>query len=178
MRVRPLHIVFACLLIGSLVAKKRSGDLLEEGGDLEPAIVRLAQSNGLAYRGFEDVAAAEVRALAFDAPGCAQPVFIAKIEDTFEQGLTLHLAGAPGNVRRYVYIDRSWSTPDRPGVFGERAKQMVLAVLGLTPYVPSRRLLLINSPPECHAAEAIDWRLVWDRNYLAAAQSDAAAPEK
>jgi hypothetical protein len=171
-------VIFACLLVASLVVKKRSGDMLEESGDLEPAIIRLAQSNGLVFRGYEDVAAAEVRALAFDAPGCTQPVFVAKVEDTFEQGLTLQLAGVPGNVRRYVYIDRSWPIPDRPGVFGERAKQMILAVLGMTRYVPSRRLLLIDSPPGCHAADAIDWRPVWDRDYLAAAQGDPKAAEK
>jgi hypothetical protein len=174
MRAWPLHVAFACLLIGSLVVKKRSGDALMEGSNLEPAVIRLAQSSGFTYSGFEALDDDTSRSLSFVAPGCAQPVIIALIEDTFDQGLTLQRIEAPGYTRRYVYIDRSWLVPDRRGIFVERIKRMILASLGLTNDVPSHRLLLIDSPPDCHAADAVDWRLVWDRDYLSAAQRGSA----
>jgi hypothetical protein len=39
-------------------------------------------------------------------------------------------------VLRYVYIDRSWDKADRLAVVAERVKYAVLAVFGLTQYVP------------------------------------------
>jgi hypothetical protein len=45
-------------------------------------------------------------------------------------------------------------------------KYAALAVFGLTRYVPSGYLLLVESPSHCSVADAIDWRNVWDRDYL------------
>jgi hypothetical protein len=51
-------------------------------------------------------------------------------------------------------------------------KYRVLATFGLTEYTPSWYLILVETPKNCRTAAAIDWRSVWNRNYLAAAQHD------
>jgi hypothetical protein len=65
----------------------------------------------------------------------------------------------------------------RSGRVVQRMKYKSLAVLGLTEYAPSRRLLLIEAPTDCRAAQTIDWRSVWNRRNLTA-QANAAAISK
>jgi hypothetical protein len=91
---------------------------------------------------------------------------------TFDQEGVARSATEPGYVLRYVYIDRSWAKADRLAVVAERVKYAALAVLGLTPYVPSWHLLLIESPDRCRAPNDIDWRIAWSRDYLVATQAD------
>jgi len=73
-----------------------------------------------------------------------------------------------GDMLRYIYIDRSWEKPDRLALFVQRMRYTALSTFGLTQYVPAGHLLLIDSPPRCLAADAIDWRDVWSRNHLGA----------
>ena len=80
----------------------------------------------------------------------------------------LRSAREQGDVMRYIYIGRSWDKPDRLAVFTERMKYAALAPFGLTRYVPSQDLLLVESPSRCQAAIAVDWRNVWNRDYLTA----------
>ena len=51
-------------------------------------------------------------------------------------------------------------------MFVERMKYAALATFGLARYVPSGHMLLVELPPDCQAAEAIDWRNVWNRDYV------------
>ncbi len=84
----------------------------------------------------------------------------------------MHYAPEPGYVRRYIYFDRTWDTPDPRAAYLQRMKYAVLAKFGMTEYQPSDYLLLVEAPPHCHAAETIDWRPVWSRDTLAAAQAN------
>jgi hypothetical protein len=43
-----------------------------------------------------------------------------------------------------------------------------LALFHLTHYVPSWRLLLIDSPRDCPIVDGIDWRMVWSRDHVTA----------
>ena len=72
---------------------------------------------------------------------------------------------------RCVSIDRSWEKPDRLGFFVERMKHAALATIGLTRYLP----LLVESPSRCQVADAIDWRNVWNRDYIEASRADTEA---
>jgi len=171
MRVWPLHFVFALILIGSLAAKARTTDVLSESTSLEAAVIRVARSQGLAYREHTTIADTDIRALAFDAPACSRPIFVVFVLVTFDQASLVRSAREPHYAPRYVYIDRSWDKPHRLAVFVERMKYAVLAVFNFTQYVPSWHLLLVESPQECKAAETIDWRMVWDRDYLSAVRS-------
>ena len=77
-----------------------------------------------------------------------------------------------GDIIRYVYIDRIWDKPNRLARLAERMKYAALASFGLTPYVPWGHLLLVASPPRCEIATAIDWRNMWNRDYIAAIRAE------
>jgi hypothetical protein len=166
MRAWPLHVVFATILIGSLAAKERGADALTESGNIELAILNVARSHGLAFREYTTITGTDVRALVIEAPGCSRPVLVVPLLVTFDQDPIVRSAHEQGDVLRYVYIDRTWDKPDRLAVFVERMKYAALATFGLTRYEPSWHLLLVESPSHCQVADAIDWRLVWNRDYL------------
>lgn len=167
MRTRLLpHILFMIILVGSLVANQRASDALMQTGDHAAAILNIARAHGLALRRDQQVASGNVRTFVFDAPGCAQPVSVALLSVTFEEIPLVPAAREPRDQIRYVYINHVWNRPDRLGVFIEWKKQRLLTVLGLTRYVPSRHLLLIDTPSDCGAADEIDWQSIWDRQYL------------
>ena len=178
MRAWPLHIVFATILVGSLAAKERAADVVVEvdNGALEAAVTRVARSHGLAFREYLTFAG-NVPALAFEAPGCSRPVLVV-LRVTFDYEPVMQSARGQGDLLRYVYIDRSWEKPDRLAFFVDRMKYAALATFGLTRYVPSGHLLLVESPPRCQAADAIDWRNVWDRDYVGAGRTDTEATNR
>jgi hypothetical protein len=173
MRVYLVHTVFAVILLGTLLANDRAADMAIESDDIEPAAIRLARSHGLVLRGDAPATDANFRVLTFDAQSCAAPILVVLLSVTFEQeALVRSLLAKQHDVLRYVYLDRSWDMPDRFAVFVEWKKHRILSALGLTPYVATKNMLLLASPPNCHAADTIDWKVVWDRNYLAAARAD------
>jgi hypothetical protein len=171
MRAWPLHVVFAAILVGSLAAQDRTIHLLVESSGLEAAVIGVARADSWVFRDYKTITGTDVRALRFGAPGCAPPVLVVLLRPTFDQEGVVRSAREPGYTLRYVYMDRSWDKADRLAVLAERAKYETLAVFGLTRHVPSWELLLVESPPNCQAANAIDWRPAWSRNNLAAAKA-------
>jgi hypothetical protein len=171
MRAWPLHVVFAILLVGSLAAKERAADTLLDVDNLdrEMAVLRVAQSHGLAFRENTTLAGTKLPALAFAAPGCFQPILVV-LRAQFDEEALLRSAREQGDEIRYAYIDSSWEKPDRLAFFVERMKFAALATFGLTRYVPSGHMLLVDSPSRCPAADAIDWRDVWNRDYIEASR--------
>jgi hypothetical protein len=171
MRTWPLHVVFSTILVGSLAAKERGAEILDvDNGTLRTAVIRIARSQGLEFREDAMIAGTNVPALAFEAPGCSGPVLVA-VRVVFEQELLTRAAREIGDVVRYVYIDRAWEKPDRLALFIERGKYAALATFGLTRYIPSGHLLLVESPQHCQIADAIDWRNVWNPDYLGVGRS-------
>jgi hypothetical protein len=83
---------------------------------------------------------------------------------TFDYEPLVQSARERGDTLRYAYIDRIWEKPDRLAFFVERMKYAALATFGLTQYVPSAHLLLIEAASGCQVADAIDWRNVWNRD--------------
>jgi hypothetical protein len=175
MRAWALHVAFATILAGSLAAKERGADVLVRHDNLQPAVTRVARSHGLAFRDAVTLPGSSIRALVFEAPGCARPVLVAVLSVVIDLEPILRAAREQGDVLRYIYIGRSWEKPDRLGVFVERMKYAAIAPFGLTRYVPSQDLLMVESPSRCPAADAVDWRDVWNRDYLGAAPADAEA---
>jgi hypothetical protein len=174
MRVWAVHTVFAAILIGSLATQERAAEVLVVSDSLEPGVLRVARSHGLDFREYRTKSGTVLRALVFEAPSCSRPVIVNVRLGTFEEE-SVQSAPDQGYVRRYYYIERSWDAPAPHAVWAERMKYAALAMFGLTVYVPSRYLLLVDAPPRCQAAETVDWRPVWNRVYLAAAQADTEA---
>ncbi len=178
MRVWAVHAIFAAILVGSLAAKERTAAPFEDSPDLlEPVVLRVAASQGLRLNEIRSASKGNPRVLVFDAPGCSHPMRVSLRLSTFEQESLLQSIPEPGYMRRYIYLDRTWNAPYPRAVFVERMKYKSLAVFGLTEYVPSSYLLLVEAPTDCRAAKTMDWRPVWNR-YNLAAQADAAAIPK
>lgn len=171
MRFWATHMAFAAILIGSLAAQERAPEVLVDSDNLEPAVLGVARSHGLGFREYKTIAGMILPGLVFEAPGCSRPVLVSLRRWTFEEE-SVQSAPEQGYVRSYNYVERSWDAPAPHLVWAQRIKYRALALLGLTEYVPSRYLLLVDAPPLCQAAEAIDWRPVWNRAYLAAAQAE------
>lgn len=169
--------VFVTILLGSFAAQERAAVSPEDGpGLLEPGILRVAGSHGLSLREYKTTNGVFSRTLVFDAPGCSQPVKVSQRVWTFEEEPLLERHPDPGYARRYVYIDRSWDRPDPRGVFIQRTKYRSLAMVGLTEYIPSTHLIVVETAKNCRAAEAIDWSPVWSRVSLSTARAgDGAA---
>ncbi len=176
MRVWVGHAIFAALLMGSFAAHERAPDPHFDGASLEPAVLRVAGAYGWDFVGYKannvtDIVADEPTLL-FQAPGCSQPVLVSLRLSTFEDESIMQYAPRQGYARRYIYYGRTWDAPDPRAVFVQRIKYRVLALFGLTEYTPSQYLLLVERPRHCKAAEAIDWRSVWDSNYLPPAEAN------
>jgi hypothetical protein len=172
MKAWPLHLVFATLLVGSLATKESGSDTLVRHDDLESSVTRVARSHGLAFQDHLTLPGSDIRALEFAAPGCARPVLVVVLSVIIDLEPVLRSAREQGDAVRYIYIGRSWQRPDRLAVFVERAKYAALAAFGLTRYVPSQDLLLVESPSRCQAAAGVDWRDVWNRADLGTRRSD------
>ena len=170
MRAWPLHLVFASILVGSLAAKERAGDASFDPAAFEPAITRVARSQGLAFLGSTNIGI--VSAQLFEAPGCSSAVLVSALPVTLEYQAVLPLAREQG-VLRYVYIDRSWEEADRLAFYLERMKYAVLKTFGLTRYLPAPLLLLVESQSRCGIIDSIDWRDVWSRDYVGATGTEA-----
>jgi hypothetical protein len=161
-----LHAIFAGILVTSVVANERSGDVLSETDNLEPAVIRAAQSHGLVLLR-PPTAKEPAGILIFDAPACARPVVISLLSVTLDDEPLVRGVGEPGDVVRYIYLDRSWTVLPNPlAVFFEWKKHKALELFGLTSYVPSAYMLRLAWHPGCDVADAIDWQVVWRRDFL------------
>jgi hypothetical protein len=169
MKAWPVHAIFAAILVGSLIVRGRVADVIGKQDNLEPGVLWVARSHGLAFRDYATIADTGRRALVFEAPGCAKPVRIILRLLTFEEEPFTLIPAERDYIRRYVYIDHTWSHPQRLAVWAQRIKYEVLATLGLTAYVPYWHLLQVELPRDCPVADAVDWRMAWRRDYLSGA---------
>ena len=172
-----MHVVFSTILLGSLAGKERAVDVLyADDATLQIAVTRIAQSQGLDFREYVTVGHL-LPAVVFEAPGCSRPVLVVANMALTEEPL-MHFAREQGDDIRFVYIDRSWEKPDPLALLVEKMKYAALAIFGLTRHVSSGSLLLVASPPRCEIAAAIDWRNVWNRDYISAIRADLAAANR
>jgi hypothetical protein len=158
-----LHTIFAAILVTSVASNERASDVLSETKEIEPAVIRAAQSHGFKLLGKPNTEE-PVRTLSFDAPACDRPVLITLLSITFAEEPLIRQVGEPGDMVRYVYLDRTWDVPNPLAVFFEWKKHKALALFGKTPYVPSAYVLRLAFPAGCEVAGAIDWRAVWSRD--------------
>jgi hypothetical protein len=141
--------------------------VLRDRDDIAPAVIGVARSHGLKLEEETATLTGPVRTLAFEAPACGRPVLISLLFVTLEEEPVVRAVGGQSDVVRYVYLDRTWNAPDRLSVFFEWKKHKALALFGLAQYVSSRYMLRLAWPPGCGVADTIDWRTVWNRDYLA-----------
>jgi hypothetical protein len=165
-KARVGHALFALILTGSVLTNARPDDPPAEPNQLAAAIIDVARSNDLSFRGQTTLANLGLTTLAFDAKGCREPITVALLSIDLEQLPWLRTINPENQTLHIIYYARRWREPDRVSIFWEQKKQQALAVVGLTSFVPSPYLLAIMAPTGCNAADTIDWRQIWDRRYL------------
>jgi hypothetical protein len=111
--------------------------------------------------------------MAFNVPGCSQPVLVLLRRSTFEDEAAIE--SAPGNAyqQQYVYFDHKWNGPSPWAVAVLRMKYSLLSTFGRTDYATSDLVLQIEVPRDCPAVESLDWRPAWTRTYLPSAEATA-----
>jgi hypothetical protein len=177
MKARVGHALFALILGGSVLANARPTNPPAEAEQLAAAVINVARSNDLTFRGRTTLANHLIDALTFDAKGCSEPIMVTLLSVLAEQAPLLETQNLQGRTLRFVFYDRHWRTPNRSSITWEGKKQKALAVFGLTRFAPSEYMLAIAAPSGCKAADAIDWQKVWDRRYLTSLAVDHAAGE-
>jgi hypothetical protein len=161
------HALFALILTGSVLTNARPDDPPADPNQLAAAIIDVARSNNLSFRGQTSLANLGFTTLAFDAKGCREPISIALLSIDLEILSWLKARTPENQTLQFIYYDQRWREPDRVSIFWEQKKQQALAVVGLTSSVPSPYLLGITTPSGCNAADAIDWQQIWDRRFVA-----------
>ena len=171
MKSWAVHVVFATILACSLAVKRQAADESIALASPESAVLHVAQSHGLSFLEDSTIYNTDyIHALVFGAPGCSQPIrVVLRSLSLSEEPL---VQSAPEYVRRYVYIESNWTHPHRLAVWLQRAKYYLLTTIGQTQYIPSGQMLQVEIPRHCEVADAVDWRKVWDRDYLAAAAAE------
>jgi hypothetical protein len=98
--------------------------------------------------------------MVFNVPGCSQPMLVTWRSATFEDEAATEPAPGQDYQQQYVYFDQKWKSPNLWAVSVQRVKYGLLAMFGRTDYSTSR-LLRVEAPRDCPAAENIDWRPAW-----------------
>lgn len=104
----------------------------------------------------------------FEVPGCDGSVEIRSIHINLQEAPMLKAVIKPNHMKQFAYLDQTWHSENRLGMRLTWLRHRLLSLLGLSRFVTGSEGLLIVSPPGCHAAEDIDWSLVWDRRTVVA----------
>ena len=150
-----LRAILAAILVATITIKVRAS--------VVPLIdVPTAASRTLSNYGFSPDSSNNNRGLmTFSNHDCRLPLKIETVSLYLGDSITAHEEPRPGYVGNFVYLDRKWSAANRFAVRKEWLKHRMLALLGLSPYVPMPVALQIVVPTDCRAADAIDWSRVW-----------------
>jgi hypothetical protein len=126
--------VFVAILVGTLIARARFGDVFpkENINIVASAVIAAAQSRALMFHNYTSADGADLPVLTFAAPGCTRPLYVAVLVTTLEQTTVVGSLRQQGYRRYYAYFGRVWQRPDRRAIFLKQKKQAILATLGLT----------------------------------------------
>jgi hypothetical protein len=103
-------------------------------------------------------------AIYFQRPECHNPSVVLPYSMNSEIFPLLGRLIAPGFVRQFLYLDKSWDGEHRVSTFIEWGKHALLDVFGASRYIPAKIAIVLADPPDCYPAVAIDWRRVWDKD--------------
>lgn len=161
MRAALLRTAFVALLAATVITKMHAPRVERT---LDAGVIATLAHHGLSPQHHSaEQGSALPSSISFNAPGCDGAVQVVPIQLNLQEGPLLNTVGAANYSRRIVYLDRTWRDPDRLGMRLVWLKYKALSLLGMSPYVPTTLALLVAQPRGCHAAEAIDWRAVWQQ---------------
>jgi hypothetical protein len=99
----------------------------------------------------------------FQRPECGRVSLVLPYFINAEAEPLLARVTEPGFDRHFYYMDSSWREQHRVSMFLAWANYAVLDLLGASPYVPVKKAIVLADPPDCHPAEVIDWRVLWEK---------------
>jgi hypothetical protein len=166
------------LLLSSITVRATMGNDAGASATIDEAILRLMASQGLSYRGTNNIANGALVSMVFDAPHCSRPLQIVPTARTMEAYTFFDQIGAPGDARSFAYLDRVWRQADSRGMFFEQVKQRALELIGKMSYQPDGLMAMISEPEGCDIASRIDWTMLWKRDFRSRVASDRTAPSR
>jgi len=100
----------------------------------------------------------------FQRPGCDRTSLVLPYFINAEVEPMLARVTEPGFERHFFYLDGSWREQHRVSMFLAWMKYAVLDLLVASPYVTVKKAIVVADPPNCHPADMIDWRPLWEKN--------------
>ncbi len=100
----------------------------------------------------------------FQRPECSRASLVLPYFINAEAEPLLARVTEPEFDRHFYYMDLSWREQHRVSMFLEWVKYAVLDLVGVSPYVPVRKAIVLADPPDCRPAQTIDWRELWEQN--------------
>jgi hypothetical protein len=160
--VVALRCVFLVMLLAAAADKIRASS--QEEDDAPRTIMNaLAKQGIVASKHFLPLPNDIRDSVVFAPPGCDRIVRVIPATLSLHELPLLESAVERDYRRRYIYLGRMWDKPDRFALRLAWLKLKVASGLGSARYALPKTTLLVATPPECDAAERIDWGLVWRR---------------
>ena len=167
--MRPLYLrgVLATALIVSLALKfqaTRDRAVVDGAFDMRRAVTELTRLHGWTEQAPSVPLRPSLRtAMYFAAPGCSRAAIVVPVALNLEIVSLLGRIVEPGYRKRFYYIEHTAPVHRRIALYSEWMKHYLLSLAGLTRYLPARSAVMVAEPPDCHASEHVDWRLIWER---------------
>ena len=177
--VRSISVLTLLLTVAVRFQADRTRQTMMSSFDAGLAIAQVLQDHGLELRENPVKPPRVLSAVVyFQRPECNRTSLVVPYFINAEVEPLLARVTEPDFDRHFYYMDSSWQEQHRVSMFLEWAKYAVLDLLGASPYVPVKKAIVLADPPNCHPANAIDWRALWEKNRPRdAANRSSAAPE-
>jgi hypothetical protein len=163
--VRSISVLILLLTVAVRFQADRIRQTMMSEFDAGTAIAQVLRSHGLQVRE-NPVKPPKLLSFVvyFQRPECDRMSLVLPYFINAEAEALLTRVTEPGFERHFYYMDSSWREQHRVSMFLAWAKYAVLDLLGASPYVPIKKAIVLVDPPNCHPAEAIDWRALWEKN--------------
>jgi hypothetical protein len=162
--VRILCMMVLLLTVAVRFQSDRTRQMMISEFDASTAIADVLRSHGLELR---ENSVKPPRLLSvvvyFQRPGCNRPSLVLPYLINAEVEPLLARLTEPGFERHFYYMDSSWREQHRVAMFLEWLKHAALDLAGASRYVPVKKAIVLADPPDCHPADVIDWRVLWEK---------------
>jgi hypothetical protein len=161
--VRSIAALVLVLTVAVRFQADRTRQTMMSEFDAGTAIAQVLRSHGLQLRE-NPVKPPGVLSVVvyFQRPECKRASLVLPYFINAEVEPLLARVTEPGFDRRFYYMDSSWPEQHRAAMFLAWAKYAVLDLLGASPFIPVKKAIVLADPPDCHPADVIDWRMLWE----------------
>jgi hypothetical protein len=162
--VRTVSVLILLLTVAVRFQADRTRQTMMSEFDASRAIADVLRSHGLKL-GENPVKPPKLLSVVvyFQRPECDRTSLVLPYFINAEAAPLLARVTTPEFERRFYYMDSSWREQHRVLMFLEWVKFAVLDLIGASPYVPVKTAIVLADPPNCRPAEAIDWRVLWEK---------------